>query len=333
MVKEKNTIYRRGTVCVRIISILLALVFAVMSAPGTVFADDENTQEKPLREVHRVGLENSVYCFFVQHNVVLTPEDIMSRTDEELSSYILEQAGLYMKEANCRLESHKAIKAADWPEKNGTLFLSVKDIESIRGAEPEDGSPVKMYMDLMISKDSKKTEKAADSADTGNDEEAGDTENTEDETGEKEEPYSTYKKISPELIFVAVATEADAASGEDICEEEKSDTVTPETTKKKTKKTKIKSTPSSPDTSDEEILPELRTINMTDRSGDPIEETLKDGSPVSLEWIEPKHSGYEGGSSFTDRIPGGLTGLVIITAVAAGAVITAVIAAKKRKEE
>ena len=81
------------------------------------------------------------------------------------------------------------------------------------------------------------------------------------------------------------------------------------------------------------MLPELRTINMTDRAGPPIEETLKDGSPVSLEWIEPKQNGYEGEASFTDRIPGGIAGLAVMAAVAAAAVSAVVFAVKRREKE
>lgn len=328
MVNGKEVTYRRRMLCVRIASMLLALIFAMMSAsPGFVFADDEKDQEKPLREVHKVGIGNDLYCFFVQHNVVLTPEDIRSKTDEELTAYIFDKAGLYMKEANCRLASHKAIQAADWPEKNGILFLRTADIESIRAAEPEDGAPVKMYMDLMISRDTGETKEISETTETGD---AGET------TEEKEEPYSTYKRISPELIFIAVATEADAASGEDICEEEKTAPATPAPTPApaKTKKPKTKKpTVSAPEPSEEDMLPEYRTINMTDRSGDPIEETLKDGSPVSLEWIEPKHNGYEGEVSFTDRVPGGKAGIVVMSAAAAVAVAAAVFAVKRKNKE
>lgn len=339
MVNGKDIKYNRRTVCVRIASLLLALMFAVMFvSPQFVFAEDEKSQDKPLREVHKVGLENGVYCFFVTHNVVLTPEDISSKTDEELSAYILDKAGLYMKEANCRLAKHKAIQAKDWPEKNGVLFISATDISTIRGIEPADGAPVKMYMDLMISKDSGKTEETADASETGDSADTGDSGETADDTVQ---PYSTYKKISPELIFIAVATETDAASGEDICEEEATDESTPEPAKPaqpakpaEVKKPKIKkptATPAAP--SDEEMLPELRTINMTDRSGPPIEETLKDGSPVSLEWIEPKQNGYEGESSFADHFPGGIAGLAVMAAVAAAAVVGVVFAVKRREKE
>ena len=309
MVNGKDIKYNRRTVCVRIASLLLALMFAVMFvSPQFVFAEDEKSQDKPLREVHKVGLENGVYCFFVTHNVVLTPEDISSKTDEELSAYILDKAGLYMKEANCRLAKHKAIQAKDWPEKNGVLFLSATDIDTIRGIEPAEGAPVKMYMDLMISKDSGKTEETADASETGDSAETGDSGETADDTVQ---PYSTYDESTPEP-----AKPAQPAKPAEV---------------KKPKIKKPTATPAAP--SDEEMLPELRTINMTDRSGPPIEETLKDGSPVSLEWIEPKQNGYEGGSSFTDRFPGGIAGLAVMAAVAAAAVVGVVFVVKRREKE
>ena len=367
MVNGKDIKYNRRTVCVRIASLLLALMFAVMFAsPQFVFAEEEKSQDKPLREVHKVGIQNGVYCFFVQHNVVLTPEDIRSRTDEELTAFILDKAGLYIKEANCRLAKHKAIQAKDWPEKNGVLFLSAPDINTLREIEPADGAPVKMYMDLMISKDNGKkdtkdtgkteetakpsesgesaetgeTGESAETAETGESGESGESGDSAEPADEKDQqPYSTYKKISPELIFVAVATEADAASGEDICIEEATDESTQETAKPtetvkpKVKKQKPTAAPSAPSASEEEMLPELRTINMTDRSGPPIEETLKDGSPVSLEWIEPKQNGYEGEASFTDRIPGGIAGLAVMAAVAAAAVIAVIFEVKRKEKE
>ena len=79
------------------------------------------------------------------------------------------------------------------------------------------------------------------------------------------------------------------------------------------------------------MLPEYRTINMVDRSGKPIEATLEEGDPVKLEWIEPKHNGNEEGSSFIDRIPGGVTGLVVICAAAVAAIAGAIAAAGKKK--
>lgn len=349
MVNGKDIKYNRRTVCVRIASLLLALMFAVMFvSPQFVFAEDEKSQDKPLREVHKVGLENGVYCFFVTHNVVLTPEDISSKTDEELSAYILDKAGLYMKEANCRLAKHKAIQAKDWPEKNGVLFLNALDIKTIREIEPADGAPVKMYMDLMISKDSTKdsgkteeTDNPSESGDAAEPGESGESGDSGDsgEPADEVQPYSTYKKISPALIFVAIATEADAASGEDICEEEPTEENPQEqpaqpakpAEEKKPKIKKPAAVPAAP--SEEEMLPELRTINMTDRSGPPIEETLKDGSPVSLEWVEPKQSGYEGEASFTDRIPGGIAGLAVMAAVVAAAVIAVVLAVKRKEKE
>jgi hypothetical protein len=81
------------------------------------------------------------------------------------------------------------------------------------------------------------------------------------------------------------------------------------------------------------MLPEFRTINMTDRSGGPLEDTLKDGDPVNLEWIEPaKHHG-DGGGSLIERIPGGMAGLALIAVLILAAFATAVYAAVRHKKQ
>ena len=375
MIKEREITNRRRRVCMRTASVLLALVFTVMSvSPVSVLAKSEKSPEKPLREVHKVGIDKSLYCFFVQHNVVLTPEEIAEKTTyEELNEYILDKAGLYLKESNCKLEKHKAIPIGKWKKKDAVIFLSAEDLVSIRTAEPADGEPLKMYMDLLISNEAgfaaemeaaeeaeaaleeaekpEEPEEAPKDADAGeapdaevtdtpedavNAEDTEETEDTEaaddkDDTGDAEEPeeekpvpYSTYKLISPELIFIAVATKTDAESGEDICKD-----LTPSKNKDKSRRS---SAPDG-DSEDEEMLPEYRTIDMADRSGAPIEETLKDGDPVTLEWIEPKHNGVEGEASFTDRIPGGKTGLLVISVMAAAAAGAIVFAVKRNKAD
>lgn len=315
MVERRVMTYRIRKALISFASVLLlVMVAAVFTAPAFVYAEDKTKQEEPIREVHNVGIGNTMYCFFVTHNVVLTPDEIQDKTDEEITSYILDKTGLYMKEANCKLENHKAIARADWEKKNGAIFFTEQDLESIRTAEPVDGEPVKMHLDLMIAKEN------------------GETEPSEEEgEAEKEPPYSTYKRISPELVFIAVATETDAAKGEEICEEEEKPD-TPAAKKTKTKKTKTKTPKIKPEPSEEDMLPEYRTINMADRSGAPIEETLKDGDPVLLEWIEPNKGGSEGEASFFDRIPGGIAGVAVVSAAAAGAVIFA-IARRKREDE
>lgn len=255
---------------------------------------EESTAEEPLREVHKVGVGEKTYCFFVTKNVVLTPAEIAEMNDEELTAWIIDCSGFYMKETNCKVESHKAITAAAWRENGGRFLLSDDDIANIRALEPVDGDPYKLYMDLMVS------DKPAPE---------------DPDEGYQDEVYSTYKKVSPSLLFLVVATEADAATPEDIC---KAPARKPE---------KQVSLPKPKNSGD--MLPEYRTIKMADRSGKPIEDTLQDGTPVSLEWIEPSKSSPES-RSFIDRIPGGYLGLAAILAAAA---LIVVLIIKKRVDD
>ena len=66
---------------------------------------------------------------------------------------------------------------------------------------------------------------------------------------------------------------------------------------------------------------------MYDRSGGPLEETLKDGDPVTLEWRAPKAASSK--KSFLDHIPGGALSLAALAAAGAAAVFVIV---KKKKE-
>lgn len=324
MVKENEKTYRLGTALIRLACIMLMLVtMTVMLAPPS-FAyaatekekdkgtDKEQEKEEPIREVHDVVVGDEMYCFFVTHNVVLTPAEVAEMTDEELTAAIFERAGLYMKKTNCKKASHKEITIKQWNQKKkGDLQLDAAYIEDMRLAEPEDGDPFKFYMDLTITRKTGET--------VINDE------------GEEEEEiveYSTFKRTSPRLLFAVVATEEDAKYGEDICVDDKKPGKK-QKTKTKTKKAKTPHV-SEPKEPPEEMLPEYRTINLADRSGEPIEETLKDGSPVDLEWVEPKDIVTEEEPTFFDRIPGGKTGLAIMAAVLVAA-IAAVIAALKRK--
>ena len=318
MVKEKKMTCRLRTGLIRFASVLLIMLVTVMlTSPGFAFAATETKQkdtkkEEPIREVHDVGVDNELYCFFVRHNVVLTPAEVAKMTDEELTATILDRAGLYMKKTNCKKASHKEISVKKWGKmKKGELQLVASDIEEMRLAEPVDGSPVKFYMDLNIVK---KTGEMI--------------ENEDGEEVEEVDVYSTYKRTSPRLLFAVVATEEDAKYGEDICVDDKKPGKK-QKTKTKTKKAKTPHV-SEPKEPPEEMLPEYRTINLADRSGEPIEETLKDGSPVDLEWVEPKDIVTEEEPTFFDRIPGGKTGLAIMAAVLVAA-IAAVIAALKRK--
>ena len=380
---KNNNIYRRKSAVLRIASMLLTMLFVLMlAAPDFAYAAEKKTQDPPIREAHQVGVGNTFYCFFVTHNVVLTPEQVAKMTDEELTAYILDKAGLYMKKSNCKkLKNNKIISVKDWTKRNGAFYLSEPDLNSIRAAEPSDGYPVKFHMDLIVCEDvgdkekeesgkkekdteseeakeaeesgeDKATEegeedktaeegdadKAAEEGDADKAAEEGDADKAAEESGEdnaSEEAeetdeaddiplYSTFKRNEPELIFAVVSTKSDAAAGEDMCKEDKS----------KTGKNKTPTLPDMDDSEDaeDEMLPEYRTITMVDRSGKPIEATLEDGDPVKLEWVEQKNnSGDEEGASFIDRIPGGVTGLVIICAAAAAAVIAAVVMAGKKK--
>lgn len=305
--------------------LMAVLVMISMMPAGQTFAatekksskTDSKKQEEPIREVHKVGVGGKLYCFFVTHNVVLTPAEIEGMSDDELNSEILERSGLYMKEANCNKASHKSVSPKAWDKDKWHIYISDSDIEELRAAEPVEGDPVKLHMDIRI-KDKTKQKK-----DTGKDGEDG--EDGEEEQ-EEEVYYSTFKRLSPRILFIAVATEEDAALGEDICEEE------PKKPQKQKKKPTRDSSSSDAGGEPEEMLPEYRTISMTDRSGGPLEETLKDGTPVTLEWVEPdRHADSEAGSSFIDRIPGGIYTLAAVGAAAIFAIAFAV--SRKRREE
>ncbi len=312
----------------RMVCMLMAVLVMVMMLPaGQAFAGTEKSktktetekQEEPIREVHKVGVGGKLYCFFVTHNVVLTPAEIEGMSDEELNSEILKRSGLYMKEANCNKASHKSVSPEAWDKDKWHIYISDADIEELRAAEPVDGDPVKLHMDIRI-KD--KTKQKKDTKETSTDGEEG------EEEKEEEVYYSTFKRLSPRILFIAVATEEDAALGEDICEEEQ------KKPQKQTKKPQRRSSvPSDKGGGEpEEMLPEYRTISMTDRSGGPLEETLKDGTPVTLEWVEPdRHAASDAGKSFLDHIPGGIYGLAA-AGVAAAAVIAFAVTRRKREE-
>ena len=278
-----------------------ALLLVLMLAPVLPAHADPGTKTPrggaPIREVHKVAVGNKAYCLFVTDNVVLTPAEISAMSDDELNAEVQKQSGLYLTETNCTDASHKAISAETWNKSHGKLFLSEQDIQSIRSASPADGAPVKLYLDMQI----------ADKV---------------SEDGEPETSYSTYKRLSPSLMFIAVASEADAGAGEDYCE---------------AKPVKPETPPAAVDDGGgdagepAEILPEERTIKMADRSGPPVPDTLKDGDPVTLEWIEPgRNADSDSEKSFLDHIPGGAAGLVAAAAAAAAVVY---VVRRKRKEK
>ena len=403
-----------------IIVLMGVLIVLSMSAANFAFGAD-NEEEKPVREVHKVTVENKKYCLFVTHNVVLTPAEIEGMTDEELTAEIFREAGLYMKETNCRLPSHKAITVERWAKSGGSFKLKDTDIQKIREAAPSDGNPIKLYMDLRITVKDPNGKKPADEqkpdaeekpadgdkpagevtpadgdkpagevtpadgenpagevtpadgdktagevtpadgenpsgevtpsdgekpADEANPEE-GDNPGTGDDPADQEKPadqgkpeekvreYSTFKLLSPRLIFIAVATEADAAYGEDTCEGEKK---APEKDDKKDSDKQGQGAGTadkgSGDGGESEMLPEYRTISMKDRSGGPVEETLEDGTPVNLEWIEPKkYTGKGDEKSLFDQFPGGAAGLTVAGIIIAGLIAAAVVAIKNNQEE
>ena len=143
--------------------------------------------------------------------------------------------------------------------------------------------------------------------------------------------YPVSELTSPSLLFVVVATEKDSKYVEEICEPKKEEappTVVEQpqvaAPVKKPKAAKVAPAP-------EEELPEFKTIKMYDRSGGPLEETLKDGDPVTLTWITPKGNSTSK-KSFFDRIPGGALGLAAIVA-AGGFIAFAIVKRKKSSEE
>lgn len=324
-------------------ALILTLIMMLSASTAAVYAADKDTSgDKPIREVHQVDIDGTEYCFFVTHNVVLTPEEIAGMTDEELSDEIIARSGLFMKKTNCRKPSHKVILPANWSLSDRIIYLSDPDIDDIRAAVPEEGYPVKLHMDLKIAdgagsrdgdhgrdsgEDSGDDRELDESADDGDPESDSEDDGGRDDGREKDEDadniYSTYKKVSPRIIFIAVATEEDAAYGEEVC-----------TWEEKPSKDKGGKNGGSGGSGKEkdDMLPEFRTIAMPDRSGGPLEDTLKDGNPVTLEWIEPaKHMEDGSSASLLSRIPGGAAGLAVIILLLAAAAGAAAYAAVKHR--
>lgn len=342
-----------------LIILMGVLLVTTMSVWNFAFGADTNAGT-PIREVHKVTVEDNKYCFFVTRNVVLTPAEIKGMTDEELTAEIFKKSGLYMKAANCRLRKHKAITVQDWNKAGRVLRLSDTDINNIRNAAPVDGNPVKMNLDVRIAimpedqekpsenkpkpaEDNQKpadTDKPADGgtpADSDTPTEGDTPADSDTPSGDEEKPaepvkeYSTFRLTSPGLVFIAVATENDAAYTEATCEEEKTDKDDSKKNSGKGSQAAIKG-----DSGSEpgEMLPELRTISMKDRSGGKLDETLEDGTPVTLEWIEPKKgAAADAGKSLIDRFPGGAAGLTVAGIIVAGLIAAAAVAIKKNQEE
>lgn len=374
MIRRKNVMIRRTdlenrhAIAARAAAVILAAVLCVLPSAGFAYAASETDSTEPVRAVHKVRIEDKSYCFFVQKNVIFTPAEIaaivaevtkteensadsqsqsgiegqdqgtdgssadgqsQSGTDgqssdsgqtadqdssdtsdknseaenadaekinEALTDEIISRSGLYVKEANCTKASHKAVKAADWENKNREFALSDASLSAILNATPSDGAPVKVHMDLNISVKSSDDKQSV--------------------------LYSTFWPTSDELLMVVVATDSDAAKTADICKE-------------KAAKVKTPSTKAIMDGAEEvEMLPEFRTITMTDRSGPPIEDTLKDGDPVTLEWKEPKKFDTNGEEkSWLERFPGGIIGLVALAAAAVAVPLVIIIRRRKEAED
>lgn len=382
IVNSRNSIYHRfegnemfmkndisiikRTVLQTLIIVMVILLVSSILIPCIVWADDgsEEATVNPLREIHKVRVNKKNYCFFVENNVVMTPEDIKNaKTDEKLTAEILKRAGLYMIETNCKDSAHDAITMQQWIKKGGSFLLSQEDLDQLRKASPSKGKTVKLSMDVLVSdkkaalvKTEPEKKETADSgsdagsetaseagsgSDTpdstdgtdssdGTDNTVGSTDSTDDkknDTDQSEAPkykysapvYSTYKPMSEDLIFVIVATKADAKTADFVCEDPNADDAAEEPAEEP-----VAAEP-------EEILPEYRTIYMEDRTGAPIEATLKDGEKVNLKWIEPGSRSDGEDSSPIDRVPGGIAGILAIAALIIAAVAGTVVAAKRKK--
>ena len=336
---------------------------------GTDNDDEIAEATSSIREVHNIKVNNKKYCFFSENNVILTPEEIAVMTDEILVATVIVRSGLYMRKSNCTKESNSNISPAEWVKKGGTFWLDKEDIKSIRDAHPQAGKPVKLYMDLEISTEheskeavekrkkeaeeaakeaeEKKTEtdpnatdpNASDSTAGGTADGSGDSatdssqdtsqDSSQDSADSNNDPalidedystprlkfFSTYKKTGEPLFFVVVATAADAKELPGYCVPGK----------QSYKEPKNEGGSSEP----EEILPEYRTINMTDRSGAPVPAVLLEGEPVTLTWEEPNTGilDVDEKSSLIDSIPGGYASLAAALAI----LLAGIIAILKRR--
>ena len=150
-----------------------------------------------------------------------------------------------------------------------------------------------------------------------------------DVSGNPEGPeiYTTYKLTSPELLFIVIVADEDAAAIEDSCDpaepalpEEPEEPEIPEL--------------EIPDIEEPtEMLPEYRKIDMVDKSGAPLTPVLEDGEPVELVWIEPNNTiDPEKAKNWIESFPGGAIGLGGSIAALA-AVGIGIFAAMRKREE
>lgn len=312
----------------RLVFVLMMALFAVMIAPaGSVYAAQNS--EKPIRAVHNVKVEDTKYCVFVQHDVVFTRAEIAKfEDDDELVAEVFARAGFYMKKPNCYNESHKAITPEEWT-KTGRLTLHKYDVMSLRQAEPVDGTPFKFYLDVLISPKPAPEE-------TADPEEPGDEDPDEEDPEEEDltDMYSTYKLLSPSILLVTVATETDAEFEDEICKEPDKPEKQKKPKKPEEEEEEEEEEPDVPDVSEPgEMLPEYRTISLSDRSGAPIEETLKDGDPVTLEWRDSGKRADADKGSLIDRVPGRYAGLAAAAILTAALIVILIIKRRKDRKE
>ena len=329
----------------RTAAVLTLALIGVLILGQYVFA----TGSVAIRTAHKIEAGDSTYCFSVQKNVVITPEEVAELTaDEELMNEIFSRSGLFVQETSCRIDEHPPITMEEWLRDGNTFSLSENDIALIRQAAPEEGRPVKLHLDVLFTlqydEDKAKEQgdvsgNAGDSTPedqegdaSGNADHEGDASGNADEEIPFERPvYSTYKLTSPELLFVVIAAGPDSQVPEDECEEPQA----PE-------EPDIPEEPEIPDIPEididipdipEDMLPEYRKIDMVDKSGKPIPPALEDGDPVELIWIEPKTIDMDTARGWIEKYPGGLAGLGGTIAALGAGIAAIAYAVNKRKDE
>lgn len=192
----------------RVLTVLAGVLLALTLASGEKgFAQEKKeVPPKPIREVHMIDAGEKNYCFFVQHNVVLTQAEISVMNDEELTQEILKKAGLYAKETSCMKAQHKVVTLKAWNKAGRAFLLSEEDLEYMRQAQPADGEPVKMHMDIWFTMETPKKEED----DTGKAEEeqgqqgSGDEENSagDSEEGSQEESGEKGRNLAEKTLEV-----------------------------------------------------------------------------------------------------------------------------------
>ncbi len=177
---------------VRSAALLTLLLIAVIVMGNFVFADGTD----PIRTVHKVAAGDSTYCFSVQKNVVIPVSELAEIEDDgELTKAILERAGLFMQESECRTDEHPPITIDEWLKEGNTLSLSDEDLALVRQASPEEGKPVKLHLDLYFTlqadEDKANEEKAAE------DEPSAPADPDPAEPGDETEPTDQTGKTGP----------------------------------------------------------------------------------------------------------------------------------------